>query len=351
MVSWESVLILPDTKLIDAIKIIDNNNPILIALVVNHERQLLGTVTDGDIRRGILNNTSMDEPVKHIMNPTPVTLSINSSKTEFNHIVNRNKLCRIIPILDEKSRVTGIKKCNGFFENRISNPVLIMAGGLGTRLRPLTDNCPKPLLTVGNKPILEIILDNFIDNGFYNFYISINYKGEMIEEYFGDGSAYNISITYIKEEKQLGTAGALSLLESTPDKPIIVMNGDLLTKVNFQQLLDFHNSNQVPATLCVREYDFQIPFGVAQVDNYRLTALKEKPTNKMFVNAGIYVLNPEILGMIPKDNFYNMTDLFSILLEKEEKPAVFPVREYWLDIGRISEYKKADEVYATLFDA
>lgn len=350
MESWESALISPDATILDAMKVIDNNGSLLIALVIDRKRQLLGTVTDGDIRRGILKSIPMNAPVKQIMFTKPVTLSVNDSQKKFNHIANKYNLCRVIPVLDENSIIIGIHKSNRFYKTKIPNPVLIMAGGLGTRLRPLTDNCPKPMLTVGDKPILEIIINNFIENGFSNFYLSINYKGEMIEDYFGDGSDRGISIKYLKEKKRLGTAGSLSLLDPPPEHPIIVMNGDLLTKVNFQQLLDFHDDSKNPATICVREHNFQIPFGVVKIDDYRLSGLKEKPVKKVFVNAGIYVLNPETLSMIPDDQFYDMPDLFSALLEKKEKPGVFPVREYWLDIGRMSEYKKADEVYVTLFE-
>jgi dTDP-glucose pyrophosphorylase len=349
MKNWESTLIQPGASVLEVVKIIDSSTPLLTALVVDSEKKLLGTVTDGDIRRGILNNKTMTDPVEMIMNPKPVSISINDSEKKFQQITTLNKRCRIIPVLDEKARVVDIKLTTLVHTKTMNNPVLIMAGGLGTRLRPLTNDCPKPLLKVGKKPILEIILDNFIDHGFYDFYISINYKGEMIEDYFGDGSEKNISIKYVRETKQLGTAGSLSLLEKEPQQTIIVMNGDLLTKVNFQQLLDFHESNKSQATLCIREHDFQIPFGVADISDCNLTGLKEKPAYKVFVNAGIYALNPDIIKMIPNDKYYDMTDLFAALLQKNIKPTVFPVREYWMDIGRISEYERASEVYPTLF--
>lgn len=351
MADWKSLLIQPETSILNTIKVIDKSNPLLIAFVVDQERKLWGTVTDGDIRRGILNGFSIDAPVNLIMNPNPVSVSVKDSPARVNRVAERNELIKVIPVLDEKSKVINIKKANRFFRHKLSNSVLIMAGGLGTRLRPLTYDCPKPLLKVGKKPILEIIIDNFINHGFYNFYISINYKGKMIEDYFGDGSHKNISITYLKEEKRLGTAGALSLLDTIPQKPIVVMNGDLLTKVNFKQLLDFHNSSNSSATLCVREHEFQIPFGVVQIDNCQLKALKEKPTSKVFVNAGIYVLSPDVIKEIPKNEFYDMTDLFSDLLAKDQNSAVFPVHEYWMDIGRITEYEKADKIYSKLFES
>lgn len=349
MKTWDSILISPNTPVIDAIKVIDNSNPLLTALVIDEDRRLLGTVTDGDIRRGILKKVPMDAPVSLVMHIKPITLSVCDTPKHISSVLRKNKRCNVFPILDENSRLVAIKQGNTQIKKTMLNPVFIMAGGLGTRLRPLTNNCPKPMLPVGDKPILEIILNNFIENGFSNFYFSINYKGEIIEDYFGDGSNFGVSINYVKEKKRLGTAGSLSLLDAPPEHPIIIMNGDLLTKVNFHQLIDYHQKSKASATICVREHEFQLPFGVAEIDNYRLTGLKEKPVNKMFVNAGIYVINPDTLKYIPHNDFFDMPDLFSLLLEKGDKPSVFPVREYWLDIGQVSEYEKADQIYTELF--
>ncbi|HBT87884.1 nucleotidyltransferase family protein [Desulfobacter sp.] len=351
MESWKSTIISPEKTIIDTIKVIESSNPVLTALVVDENQRLLGTVTDGDVRRGILNRIPMDAPVSKIMHTNPITFTQHAGPEKVNATLRKHPTCRAIPILDSDGRIVDLILKKNLFEDKILNPVFIMAGGLGTRLRPLTNDCPKPMLPVGNKPILEIILNNFIESGFSNFYISVNYKAKMIEEYFGDGSNKNVSITYLKEKKRLGTAGSLSLLESIPNEPVIVMNGDLLTKVNFSQLIDFHKSSGAMATLCVRKHDLQIPFGVAEVDNCRLTGLEEKPVNSMFINAGIYALNADAIKMIPPNEYYDMTDLFSKLLRQDKQPAVFPVREYWLDIGRISEYEKAGEVYPTLFES
>ncbi|WP_319577736.1 nucleotidyltransferase family protein [uncultured Desulfobacter sp.] len=349
METMESIIISPDNTVLDAIRVIDGVGTILTALVADENHKLLGTVTDGDIRRGILNRISMDAPVKEVMHTNPVTLTVNDSESKINAAFNKHLRCRVIPILDNQGRIVAVKVGNSRFEKAMPNPVFIMAGGLGTRLRPLTNDCPKPMLHVGNKPILEIILNNFIDNGFSNFFISLNYKGEMIEDYFGDGSHLGVSISYVKEKKRLGTAGSLSLLDSKPKHPIIVMNGDLLTKVNFNELLAYHNAQNSQATLCIREHEFQLPFGVAEIDDYKLTGLKEKPVNTMFVNAGIYTINPDIIDLIPSNEYFDMTDLFSSLLEKRIKPSAFPIREYWLDIGRLSEYEKAEKIYGELF--
>ncbi|NWH04979.1 nucleotidyltransferase family protein [Desulfobacter latus] len=349
MESWKSIIISPDNTILDAIRVIDGSHPLLTALVADNEMKLLGTVTDGDIRRGILNRISMDAPVSKIMHTQPIALNVSDHPKKINAVFHKNLTCRAIPILDDQGKIIAIKQGNTVINQSMPNPVFIMAGGLGTRLRPLTNDCPKPMLRVGNKPILEIILNNFIENGFSNFFISLNYKAEMIEDYFGDGTHLGACITYIKEKKRLGTAGSLSLLESKPNHPIIVMNGDLLTKVNFCQLLEYHHAHNAQATLCIREHEFQLPFGVVQIDNYKLTGLKEKPIETMFVNAGIYTINPDIIDFIPLNQYFDMTDLFEQLLEKGITPSAFPIREYWLDIGRLSEYEKADQVYMDIF--
>jgi len=223
------------------------------------------------------------------------------------------------------------------------NWVVLMAGGLGSRLKPMTDECPKPLLKVGNKPILENILEDFKENGFTRFYISVNYMSDMVEEYFGDGSRWGVEIKYLYEDKKLGTAGAISLIKEKHSEPIFVMNGDLLTKVNFQQMLDFHIEHKADVTMGIREFDFQVPYGVVKRDDYRFVDIIEKPVQKLFINAGIYILNPELLEMMPGNSFYEMPNLLKYFKDQNKDIIVFPVREYWLDIGHIDDYKQANE--------
>jgi NDP-sugar pyrophosphorylase family protein len=224
-----------------------------------------------------------------------------------------------------------------------------MAGGFGTRLHPLTKNTPKPLLKVGVKPILETIIEQFINYGFHNFYISTHFKSEQIRDYFKNGELHNISIKYLHEDTPLGTAGSLGLLPNNlPDLPMIVMNGDLLTKVDFQHLLDFHGNHNCEATMCVREYDFQVPYGVVEIDNYKIKKIKEKPVHKFFVNAGIYVLSRNLINKVDGKSYLDMTDF----LEKElssDGVCPFLIHEYWLDIGRIDEYEKANREVTTVF--
>lgn len=348
MDSWKKVVISTNSTIKETIKVIDDSS-VQIALVVDDNFQLLGTVTDGDVRRGILKGISLDDPVTYIMNSNPTISTFLEDKES---ILNKMKARKIhqIPVVDQNQRLIGLEILDELIKTKPQeNWVVLMAGGLGTRLKPLTDDCPKPLLKVGDKPILETIIENFRDSGFYKFYLSVNYKSEMIEEYFGDGSRWGIQIKYIHEVKRMGTAGALSLLPERPSKPIIVMNGDLLTKVNFNLLLDFHNEYKSQATMCVREFDYQIPYGVVRLDKQRLLSIEEKPVHRSFVSAGIYVLDPIALDFIPMDSFYDMPTLFERLIESNYSTSVFPIREYWCDIGRLDDYEKANLEYEEVF--
>ena len=220
-----------------------------------------------------------------------------------------------------------------------------MVGGLGTRLRPLTNDTPKPLLPIGDKPILETIIEQFKSYGFVNFILCTNYKEIQIKKYFGDGSQFGVNINYISEEKRLGTAGALSLIKQKIDKPFFVMNGDLLTRLNFDSMMKYHNEGQYMMTIGSREYSYQIPYGVVQIKKQEVHDLVEKPNHSVFVNAGVYILEPELLNRIPYNQFYDMTDLIDDLLEEEKSIGAFPIREYWADIGQHEDYKKANEEY------
>ncbi|MFC6648217.1 sugar phosphate nucleotidyltransferase [Paenibacillus rhizoplanae] len=224
-----------------------------------------------------------------------------------------------------------------------------MVGGLGTRLRPFTDDIPKPMLKVGDKPILETIIEGFKNYGFTKFILSVNYKKEIIKAYFQDGKHLDVYIEYIEEGKRLGTAGALSLLSEKPNAPFFVMNGDLLTKMNYEQLMEFHCETKSNATICVREYEYQIPYGVIETENHRLLSIVEKPVHKSFVNAGIYVLDPQVLEHVPQDEFYDMPDLFKKLMDMQGGVSAFPLREYWLDIGQVDDYEKANGDFRGVF--
>lgn len=348
MKKWTEILISPDTSILSSLEIIDKG-ALQIALVVDECNKLLGTITDGDIRRGILKSLSLDSPVSLIMNANPITASITDNK-EIILSKMKSKALRHIPILDNEGHVVKIELLEQLIRSNVRhNWVILMAGGLGTRLSPMTDACPKPLLKVGTKPILETILDNFIEHGFYRFYLSVNYRADMIEDYFGDGSKWGVEIRYIHENTRLGTAGALSLLEECPSEALIVMNGDLLTKINFQQLLDFHSETNAKATMCVREYEYQVPYGVVQVNQHHLLKIVEKPIQQYFVNGGIYVLNSEMLNLIPRNTFFDMPSLFEMALSQKLETSVFPIREYWIDIGRMDDYNRANAEFKERF--
>ncbi|MBD3920700.1 nucleotidyltransferase family protein [Paenibacillus sp. PR3] len=343
----DQLIVLPQTTIIEAMHQIDSGS-VQIVLVVDEARRLLGTITDGDIRRGILRGVPLDSAVDTIMNASPKYAHVKDSREAIFGKMKRYNL-RQVPVLDEEERVVRLDLMDEMLKlknDRVDNWVVLMAGGLGTRLSPLTNNCPKPLLKIGEKPILEVILDNFIMNGFHRFMISVNYKAEMIIDYFGDGSKWGVEIQYIHETKRLGTAGALSLLPFRPTEPLLVMNGDLLTKVNFRQMLDFHNETVVQATMCVREYEYQVPYGVVKADNYRLISIEEKPHQRYFISGGIYVIQPEAMDLIPLDTFYDMPNLFSDLIAEGKETAVFPIREYWIDIGRIDDFERANAEHA-----
>ncbi|MBT4890215.1 MAG: NTP transferase domain-containing protein, partial [Rhodospirillales bacterium] len=258
---------------------------------------------------------------------------------------------RQIPIIDEERRVIDIVHINTLIpsSNTHDNWVVLMAGGMGERLLPLTESTPKPLLPVGKKPLLETILESFIRQGFRKFYMSVNYKAEMIRDHFCDGSRWNVEIRYIEEKTRLGTAGALRLIQDRPDYPVIIMNGDLLTRVDFHHLLDFHRQHDSQATMGVRQYDFQVPFGVVELDGNRIKEINEKPVHNFFVNAGIYVLEPDLLDLIPENAHFDMTELFEKVIEMNCDTAVFPIREYWLDVGQIDNLVQANNDFEENF--
>lgn len=345
---WERCKVDKNYSIFETMEIIDKS-AFQIALVVDEKDKLMGIVTDGDIRRAVLRRQSLDEPITSIMNEKPVAVQAGQERHAVIAKLQDHGLSQA-PVVDRDGVVIDLVLLKNLtYEPTKENAVVLMVGGLGTRLRPLTDQCPKPLLKVGNKPILETILENFIESGFRNFYFAVNYKAEMIEEYFGDGSQYGVQIQYMYEKKRMGTAGALSLLPEEMKHSVIVMNGDLLTKVNFEQLLRHHDEEKAWATMAVREYSYQIPYGVIQMKKNKIIDIQEKPIKTYFVNAGIYVLSPEAIAKIDKDKFLDMTDLFYTLIADGKIATVFPIREYWLDIGRMDDFEKAQKEYVENF--
>ncbi|MUI52484.1 nucleotidyltransferase family protein [Aliivibrio fischeri] len=345
---WKNVLLSPSATIIKALDILDKE-ALRIALVVDKKQRLLGVITDGDVRRGILNNLPLDTPVAEIMSTSPITACVNTEKEQLVKLME-SKGILAIPLIKE-DRVVGLETLHHLFERKIHhNPVFIMAGGFGTRLRPLTDKCPKPMLKIGNKPILETVIRSFIKAGFVNFYISTHYMPELIQQYFGDGSELGVKICYVHEDSPLGTGGALGLLpEDLPQGlPLIMMNGDVLTKVDFERLLDFHTENKADATMCVREYDYQIPYGVINGEGNKIISMVEKPIQRFFVNAGIYVVSPRIIQSVPQNHHIDMPTLLELHMNERNNVFMFPIHEYWLDIGRMDDFNRAQADIHTL---
>lgn len=320
-----------------------------IALITSCENKLLGIVTDGDVRRAIIKNFDLDKEVNTIMNKDYTFLTKNYSNVLVENLFNVKPI-KHIPILDENMEVIDLIVYNDFYSRPVKeNYALIMAGGLGTRLRPLTYDLPKPMLKVGAKPILETIIDQLKSFGFINIIISVNYKSEIIKEYFKDGSSFGVKISYIEEKKRMGTAGAIKLAKDYLVKDFFVINGDILTKLNFLSFMNHHIEDNNLITVSTRKHDFQVPYGVLDIDGSKVNLIKEKPTYNFFINAGMYCLNPEVINFIPDDEYFDITKLIEILIKNNKLVGSFPIREYWMDIGQVNDYHRANEDYYELF--
>lgn len=345
--NWKNILIQQHESIRSALKTIDSE-ALRIALVVDDDLNLIGVVTDGDIRRGLIKNCTLDDCVSEVMNCRPLTIPVGFSRRDAVKLMH-GKGILALPVVNG-DKVVALETLYRFSQqHKYEHPVFLMAGGFGTRLRPLTDNCPKPMLKIGDTPILEIILKSFIRAGFVNFYISTHYLPEIIKDYFGDGVKWNVKITYVHERNPLGTGGALGLLpDDIPDLPLIVTNGDVLTNVDFERVLEFHLKHSPAATMCVRDYEYQIPFGVVEGQGNRITGMVEKPVHRFFVNAGIYVISPELRKSVNKNQRLDMPTLLENQISGGGEVLMFPIHEYWLDIGRMDDFEKAQRDISVL---
>lgn len=335
----KDLTILQNKKIRDVLKVIDSNAT-KIAVVINKKNEVIGVVTDGDIRRGLLDGISLDENVSSIMNRNPLVGTKDLNKDQLRDLAISNGVLSI-PIINNNV-FDSLYNLNTLENSNLENPIFIMAGGFGTRIRPLTDDCPKPMLEIAGKPLLEIMLQRFKNLGFKNFYISTHYLSEVIEKYFEDGSKWDVNIQYIYEDKPLGTGGSLSLLPKHKiDLPLILVNGDVITNLNFVKLLKYHNKTSSVATVCIRNHEYKIPYGVIESVNGRVTALIEKPTKFFNTNAGIYVLNPEFLDNLEIKSRIDMPTLIEKKIFNGESVNTFPVHESWIDIGSIEDYNRA----------
>jgi dTDP-glucose pyrophosphorylase len=347
MKNIEKLKITKDSTIKQALKVISKGG-VKIAIIVDKKNKLLGTLTDGDIRRGFLKGLDLNSSIKSIITKKPIiTKKIDIKKKTFRDALLK-KIYQI-PIVDNNHKFIGIHLLDKLIKvKKKNNKVIIMAGGRGTRLRPLTKNIPKPMLKIRNKPILQTIVEKFKLSGYTNFTICVNYKSKVIKNYFGNGKKFGVKIDYIHEKRRMGTAGALSLLKNKPKESFFVINGDLLTNFDFEKLLDFHLDNKSRATMCVTEYIINSPYGEVRLDDINIVSIKEKPKHKFFVNAGIYVLDPKCIKLIPKI-FFDMTSLFKKIISSKYKTISFPITESWLDVGRMGDFRKANEEYNVKF--
>ncbi|UYO40494.1 nucleotidyltransferase family protein [Rhodopseudomonas palustris] len=325
-------------KLADAVACIEASGG-QIALVVDERFRLVGTITDGDVRRAILRGATLDSTAGEVMHRHPRSVPRGTPLAEIAAILKREMIFQM-PVVDAEGVVVGLNLADEIeLPDPAAHRVVVMAGGLGTRLRPITETVPKPMIEVGGRPILEHILERFRKQGFGKISLCVNHLAGVIENHFGDGASFGVEIDYIRETKRMGTAGALSLLDERPDKPLIVMNGDILTSINFGQMLTFHYENAALATMGINRYQYQVPYGVVDVRNHYITGLSEKPVFDFFVNAGIYVISPETLDLIPPDRFFDMPSLF--VQVHPDRRVAFPLHEYWLDIGKPDDLNRA----------
>ena len=342
--SWEKILVSPQMPLNEAVALMDQQGRRSL-VVVDASQLLLGTVSDGDVRRSLLKGIHLSSPVAEIMQKDPRVAQADWSKTRLLSCMERHQLL-LLPVVSADRVLLSIEFLYDLLQKpKLDNAVCLMAGGFGTRLRPLTESCPKPMLKLGDKPILELIMLRFIQAGFYRFYISTHYMPEQIISYFGDGSKWGVSVEYLHESQPLGTAGALGLLpQQALTAPVFVMNGDLLTDIDFLQLLSFHEEQRGEATVCVRQFEYQVPYGVVSTNGHQITAIVEKPVQQYFVNAGIYLLEPDFIRQVQSGDVIDMPTLISARLGSGQQINHFQVEQDWIDIGRLDDFKKAQQL-------
>ncbi|MSS73601.1 MAG: CBS domain-containing protein [Candidatus Latescibacteria bacterium] len=344
MKNIDHILISPDKTIRDAMDSI-NHNLKGIVLVVDDSRHLLGTITDGNIRRAILAGTPLETPIRKLLGvdpdyPRPVVARAGADRLDILGLMRQHKV-RQLPLLDEEDRVVDLATLDDLLPESLSPMMaVVMAGGFGTRLRPLTENLPKPMLPVGGRPLMEHIIEGLREAGITQINVTTHYKSEVITDHFGDGRNFGVDIEYVTEDRPLGTAGALGLLK-VPEQPFLVINGDILTRVDFKAMLAFHQEHDAALTVGVRQYDFKVPYGVVEAEGVEVRRITEKPVLNFFVNAGIYLLDPGTHRFIPNGQRLDMTELIDILLANGRRVVSFPICEYWLDVGQPDDYAQA----------
>ena len=340
--------IAPNSTIRQAIACIDRNETGIV-LITDEERRLLGTISDGDVRRAVLADDSLDTPVSELLArkvsspyPEPVTAPVGTERAALLQLM-QERVVRQVPLLDEDGHVVGLVTWDELLPDQVLPlQAVIMAGGFGTRLRPLTEDLPKPMLPVGDRPLMELIVEQLRQAGIRRVNIATHYMADSIIEHFGDGRDFGVELNYVTEDRPLGTAGALGLME-VPNEPLLVINGDILTRVDFRAMLDYHREHGADLTVGVRQYGLRIPYGVMECDGPRVRRVREKPLLNFLANAGIYLLEPSVHRYIPHGQRFDMTDLIQRLIEERRPVVSFPIVEYWLDIGQPVDYEKAQE--------
>ena len=318
-----------------------------IALVVDDQRRLVGTITDGDVRRAMLARVDLEAPVSLLLArkagsrfACPITASLSADRGTLLRLLQQHSILHL-PLLDDQQRVAGLVTLDEFLpDQELSLQAVVMAGGEGSRLHPLTEDTPKPMLRVGDRPLLEIIIAQLRDAGITQVKMTTHHRPEKIAAHFGDGTGFGVELSYVSEDRPLGTVGGLGLLEPPKDTTLVI-NGDILTRVDFRAMLAYHREHQAELTVAVRHYELKVPYGVVECEGSTVRRVNEKPVLGCFVNAGIYLLEPMVYQFIPNGQRFDMTDLMQRLLDEGRSVVSFPIREYWLDIGQHADYEQA----------
>jgi dTDP-glucose pyrophosphorylase len=330
---WKKAVLSRSANIQDAISNLDEFG-LRIVLLVNVDGSLAGTVSDGDIRRGLLKGLQLSSPLLSLINTNALVVPPEMDRGLVLQLMTANKIQQV-PVIDENQQIIGLHLWDDIFTPvQRENSMVIMAGGKGSRLSPHTSSCPKPMLDVAGKPLLEHIIERAMSEGFTHFILAIHYLGEMIEAHFGNGEKLGIKIDYVRETSPLGTAGALSLLQPIPQQPFIITNGDVISDINYGGLLDFHVRHNANATMAVRVHEWQHPFGVVETKGLEITGFEEKPVSKSYINAGVYVLDPECLNFLDNNESCDMPVLFELLKGANQNVLAYPMHEPWLDVGR-----------------
>lgn len=338
---WRQAILPVHSSIEQAVRNLDQV-AIRIVLVINERGELEGTISDGDIRRGLLKGLDLKSPIANVIHRNALVVPPEMGREMVMQLMVANKIQQI-PVVNEHRHIVGLHLWDEITTVPVRpNMMVIMAGGRGTRLHPHTENCPKPLLPVAGKPMLEHIIERAKLEGFSHFVLAIHYLGHMIEDYFGNGERLQVRIDYLREQSPLGTAGALGLLNPRPDAPFVVTNGDVITDIRYGELLDFHIRHDAAATMALRVHEWQHPFGVVQTKGVEIVGFEEKPVSRSHINAGVYVLDPAALSLLTADAHCDMPTLFERLQKKAKRTAAYPMHEPWLDVGRPDDLSRAN---------